>query len=316
MLLIGSRALVAHGYTLPRAVEDSDYDVICYNFEFVAAVKALLADGYSTVELGNKEHSMGSTRFFIGVKDGKRIILEASIVEPSKPAPAFGTDTWLYTYMDDTEYYSTPFATVALLPAEYALAMKLSHRYKKDTPWFEKTRGDIVYLRQQITLSETHKEFAEAREKLTLQSQTKYKLDTNKSKFFTDNVPYVYDHDSLHVAVKLLHKPAYQYYMQDGAEVMCSREKFFAQPLHVQLLGVFEEACVLALERAIIPHGTDPDKAFKIALEKVCTSITSGWFREFAWENYPVIKAMFDAEFLMQRYTNGLADGTIKLHKQ
>lgn len=316
MLLIGSRALIAHGYTLPRAVEDSDYDVICYNHEFVAAVKALLADGYSTVELGNKEHSMGSTRFFIGVKDGKRIILEASIVELKKAPPDIGTDTWLHAYFSDKKYYGTPFGVISVVPVEYILAMKLSHRYKKDTPWFEKTRDDIIQLRQQIQLGETHKQFAEAREKLTLQSQTKYKLDTNKSKFFTDNVPYVYDHDSLHEAVKLLHKPAYQYYMQDGAEVMCSKEKFFAQPLHVQLSGVFEEACVLALERAIIPHGTDPNKAFKIALEKVCTSITSGWFRGFAWENYGMVKNMFDAEFLMQRYTNGLADGTIKLHKQ
>jgi hypothetical protein len=29
---------------------------------------------------------------------------------------------------------------------------------------------------------------------------------------------------------------------------------------------------------------------------KVCTSITSGWFREFAWENHDEVADMFDYE--------------------
>lgn len=30
-----------------------------------------------------------------------------------------------------------------------------------------------------------------------------------------------------------------------------------------------------------------------MALEKVCTSITSGWFREYAYENYYEVVAMY-----------------------
>jgi hypothetical protein len=49
-----------------------------------------------------------------------------------------------------------------------------------------------------------------------------------------------------------------------------------------------EETYVLALERSLIPFPgkMQPRDAFKLALQKVCTSITSGWFREYAWNNY------------------------------
>ncbi|WP_457832940.1 DUF7275 domain-containing protein, partial [Staphylococcus aureus] len=47
-------------------------------------------------------------------------------------------------------------------------------------------------------------------------------------------------------------------------------------------------------ERHQIPNNFNPDPtgSFMYALEKVCTSITSGWFREYAWENYHKIVAM------------------------
>lgn len=170
-------------------------------------------------------------------------------------------------------------------------------------------------LRQQgIELDDYLKEILVEREKLT--NPSGYKLNVNKKEFFTDNVPYKYDHDSLHLAVAWPHLPAYMHYMQDNAEVMCSKDKFFSLRERMRLEGVFEEACVLALERAIIPHGTDPTKAFEIALEKVCTSITKGWFREYAWENYDKVRAMFNPDRLMGLYADGLNRGTIKPYKQ
>jgi len=34
---------------------------------------------------------------------------------------------------------------------------------------------------------------------------------------------------------------------------------------------------------------------FEMALMKVCTSITSGWFREYAWENYQKVLDLYDS---------------------
>jgi hypothetical protein len=58
---------------------------------------------------------------------------------------------------------------------------------------------------------------------------------------------------------------------------------------------VYEESCVLALERSQIPFpDASPRKSFEYALMKVCTSITSGFFREWAWEHYDDVLALYN----------------------
>jgi hypothetical protein len=136
------------------------------------------------------------------------------------------------------------------------------------------------------------------------------KLNKAKDQFFADDgVNYVYDHDTLHTVVAVGDRPAYMEYQVEGADVLCSKEKFFSVDEHTRLYGVYEEACVLAIERAVIPYNTDPDKAFEIALEKVCTSITSGWFREFAWENY-------DQVLVMHQMATNIGQGYYKKFKE
>lgn len=92
---------------------------------------------------------------------------------------------------------------------------------------------------------------------------------------------------------------------------MTSRQKFESLPRRVRLNGVLEESYVLALERAIIPHDVDPEKAFLMALSKVCTSITSGWFREFAWENYHAVRRLYDPTFV-DKFRHALSAGNVK----
>jgi hypothetical protein len=79
----------------------------------------------------------------------------------------------------------------------------------------------------------------------------------------------------------------------------------------VKLYGVLEESYVLALERAVIPLNVSADRAFEIALEKVCTSITSGWFREFAWENYDEVKKLYHESYV-NKFNIALVVGKIK----
>lgn len=85
----------------------------------------------------------------------------------------------------------------------------------------------------------------------------------------------------------------------------------------IRLASVYEESAVLALERAILPSGTDPDIAFRIALEKVCTSIASGWWRDYAWENYHKVMQMYyerkDTENdLVKSFNKAQDEGVIK----
>ena len=143
------------------------------------------------------------------------------------------------------------------------------------------------------------------------------KLNVSKEEFFAgDQVPYVYDHDSIHEAVKMLDQPAYRFFMKEGAQVQCDKDKFFALDKNIQLLSVLEESYVLSIERSQVPHPgvLTPRGSFLVALSKVCSSITSGWWREFAYEHIFEVLSMYSDEY-MAKFTAALEDGRIKPFK-
>lgn len=193
------------------------------------------------------------------------------------------------------------------------LALKLSHRYLKNSPHFLKTMDDINTLRERVRLHEWHYDFIARREAETY-DYSHPSLKQSKGDFFnTEGVVYKYDHDSIHRAVAIGSRPAYEEFKDDSAEVFCSRVKFACLDFDTQIDSVREECFVLALERCLIPFNfnTRPQDAYNMALEKVCTSISSGWWREFAWENYYHIKDTYDGSFV-EKFMDGLYNGTIK----
>lgn len=202
---------------------------------------------------------------------------------------------------------------VYMASLNFLYTLKMSHRYLKDTPHFKKTRDDIMLLRA-LGAQIYDTDWLKRRE----DEAYRYKhptLNKDKGSFFSgDGVRYVYDHDKLHEVVAVGIAPAYTYYQVDGEEVLSSKEKFFDNTMQNRIRGVYEEACVLALERAVIPHNTDPEKAFVMALEKVCTSITSGWFREFAWENYDAVVELYYRRNKIDRNYYQVFDAWRKCH--
>lgn len=207
-----------------------------------------------------------------------------------------------------------------LVPSlDVLLLLKMSHRYKKDSPHFLKTMRDIHWLRYKgAKINEDIHPYYLLRMAQTL-SYAHPKLAVSKEGFFdaeATGVPYTYDHDSIHEAVKTFGKPAYTYFKPEDSPVLCSKEMFFAERFAVQLAAVAEEAYVLALERSLIPYpnGKTPREAFDMALMKVCTSITSGWFREFAWEHYHAVQSIYDETFV-DKFRWGLRDGVVKPFK-
>lgn len=276
MLIIGSQALVRHFPHLERTPKDWDY--ICTFEEFQKWTKAYGKDNMQKcVPLsGDKFHVLG--------KDGMNY--EFEIAWP-------GSSGALLLEVLDAE------SGEVICPVSWLYALKMSHRYLKNSPHFLKTMQDIQFLRNHITKGEERVVFSAWFKQRELETYTYShpKLDVSKGEFFAgDGVQYVYDHDSIHEAVAYGTRPAYKWYMKDGSEVMTSKEKFF-HPLNeeVRLYGVYEEACVLALERSQIPYPNTPArKSFEMALMKVCTSITSGWFREYAWENYDKVMDLYE----------------------
>ncbi len=316
MILIGSQAAVYWGIPINR--NPMDYDFICTKQELNDSVQKMMNRKGTTFQSIGFEKNKCVVKFFDDINK-KQIIFDVSLIDTEGGLSE--SDKQIY---NTPEFYtSATFASIGGLKfyvayPETLLMMKLSHRYKKNSVFFRKTMEDIKVLRDCVTedsiwSGEPGEVFTEAlkfREKLTY-SYSHPKLNQSKQDFFTDSVNYVYDHDTIHEAVKHLDKPAYSYYIEEGAEVKCSKELFDKAPFAVKLYGVLEESYVLALERSVIPFGTDPEKAFMYALEKVCTSITSGWFREFAWENYDAVVKMYHDSYV-KRFQSALEQGKIK----
>jgi hypothetical protein len=193
------------------------------------------------------------------------------------------------------------------------LTLKMSHRFLKNSPHFLKTMKDIRTLRERgATVPWQLTDWLKARSKVTY-DYSHPALNRSKQDFFTDNFPYIYDHDTIHEAVKLFDVPAFEKIKADKADVFCSKERFFSLTEELQLATVLEETYTLALERSQIPHNFEPDpfRSFKMALEKVCTSISSGWWRTFAYENYFTVLEMYNENYV-ERFKKALAEGIIK----
>lgn len=251
-----------------------DVDFMCTEKEYEIAKGTLLSQGATII------HEKEFTR---AIKGAEGCIFEFMIGKNGNSTEQ------LLQYCNNIEDGKL-FGEKASIHVLYLL--KMSHRYLRNSPHFLKTMKDIRKLRQlgAFIPSELQEVF-ELREKETYTYKHPV-LDVSKNQFFDgDGVDYLYDHDTIHEAIAIGEMPAYRHYMKDGSEVMTSKEKFFSVPETIRLLGVYEETCVLALERSQIPFGSTVNAptckhSFITALIKVCTSITSGWFRQYAWENF------------------------------
>lgn len=318
MLLIGSQALKQ---VLGTNDEPKDFDFIAQEWEYDWLRNSILGDKI----VHTKETRKGFALFVIGCGP-----VEIDIATPGSSSMELLrllTDYEIHNHPATQFIASEPFVhpvlrshRVAGLETLYAL--KMSHRYLKNSPHFKKTMRDIHTMRHvrngdSDAVHDVLKDWYKERMKETYDYQHP-KLNQSKNSFFSDDgVNYVYDHDTIHEAVKTLEIPAFQFIKEDQADVFCSKEKFMISPEHVKLATVLEESYVLALERCLIPFDfkATPEWAFSKALEKVCTSIASGWWREYAWENYDNVVRLFDANYV-DKFKAALAAGKIEPYKK
>jgi hypothetical protein len=180
--------------------------------------------------------------------------------------------------------------------------LKMSHRFLRNSPHFLKTMRDIQLMRKMgAKIRPEHQEFYKERQKETY-DYGHPKLNTSKNEFFKAAESYnIFVHDDIHIAVKHLDKPAYDYYKVDGQEVNCAKDLFYSVSEEIRLFGALEEVTVLALERSQIPFkdsNIDPRRSWDIAHQKVCTSITSGWFRQYCYNTYDKIQSMYEPNYV------------------
>lgn len=126
----------------------------------------------------------------------------------------------------------------------------------------------------------------------TFYNQKSYSLkNVTKSEFFNEKVTRYIEHDSLHELFKHTDEPLHKKMQPDPAYVYCDEGLWNNFSKIEKMACVLEESYVIASERFLIPdiiHDrlSNPSNAFKCALKMVCTNLTSGFFRDFAIENY------------------------------
>lgn len=318
MLLIGSQAMLANGIITGR--KPSDFDFVCTYEEMTSFLKRVRVTSVYPINSGKT--------FFAKTADGH--ILEFSIAwgvggecrESNLLAFAYDRNNHgTISYRNRQTIFGV---CVDVASAELLLLLKESHKYLKNSPHFLKTMADIKLLRKcGVKIPANWAGALQARERLTY-AYSHPNLHVSKEKFFdptATGIKQKYDHDSVHEAVALTGVPAYKLYMKDGEAVACDREKFEALDDMWKLLGVIEESMVLAIERSLVPFpgAMSPDDAFAYALSKVCTSITSGWFREWAWENHDNAMEFYRANDLGVYWTSfqiAVNESRVKLNPQ
>lgn len=296
MLLIGSRALSLQA---PRLLgrQPQDFDFVCTREEFDKWLEL------NSAKVKPKK---------VYPEKNKMIVEGASNCEFEIIEPGTSSEMMHNLVVGDPETLDTPFGLVPNV--DMLFTIKTSHRYLRNSPHFWKTVVDYhVLKRAGAKVRPEYKEFLKLREKETY-TYKHPKLNVTKNDFFQDDgIQYVWDHDDIHKSVAIGERPAYTYYLKDGAQVDCDKQKFFALPQEVRLNGVVEEAAVLAIERSLVPHPGvwTPEFAWKFALAKVCSSITSGWFREFGYEHLPEILKMRPTRY-WEKFQEDCSAGKVK----
>lgn len=121
-------------------------------------------------------------------------------------------------------------------------------------------------------------------------------LMQSKEDFFDDAVKKVYEHDYLHELVAFYEKPLYTRLLRSPELAWCDEDKWNSLTELEKVQCVAEETMVIAIERFLVPGDWQmpPKLAFMKALRKVCTTLCSGWFRDYAIDSYPQVVQAFD----------------------
>lgn len=312
MLIIGSTALDSalreRGAHLCRT--PMDLDLMCYECEMrrfadsYGLVLTQLADYKWQGTWSNKVHGMPLYH-----------TAEFEMLEVSESGRAYSEYSALAKTWPDKEF------DLKLAPLEVLFSIKRSHRFY---PRAWKKHMQDYGMMKQLVCGDVLEDITKIREKETEQRYGVLKtpsLDKTADDFFNDNVSNrTFIHDDIHGVMAHRERPMFEYIKRDATKVSCSRAKFEELPYMDRVRCVLEEAYVIALERMIIPMvfaGGKPyttDQAFDWAIMRIGTTLCSGWFREFAVENYHNI--VISREDFTKKFFRAVDDGRIKLIKE
>lgn len=304
MLLIGSQAAK---FYFPDFPHNKDWDVIGTIPEITNWVKA------HKHEIISYKYNENKTKIFIKTQNRK---FEFEIVEPNSSSELFCE---INQNVKLEEFYVADPSSLKLIKRSH-----LTHSIH-----WEKNIEDYHFLKRKIRKHPTEKEliaFEKRKKEIDLRiGKKKSNLNMTNDDFFkkSSKIGRIYVHDDLHKVTCFYSNPLYEFLKKDKTKAKIDKELFFNLLSLDQIRTVQEECFAIALERIIIPElekgnfgnlgfcggNIDKEIAFMYALKRVCTTLTSGWFRDFAIENYPKIKD-FQVDYV-EKFTSAVQNNII-----
>lgn len=203
----------------------------------------------------------------------------------------------LYKYVSSSNTIEHEGMILYILSLKGLSLVKRSHLHR-DLKFDRHIAHYWKYLeKESCNWEESDLEFLSTRTTMTKKAypQCQSNLTKEVGSFFNDAVKRKYNHDYLHSLFAYEEKPMYTKLQLNPKLAKCEEDLWNKLSYEQKVQCVAEETQVIATERFLVPKDWDyPAKAaYMKALQKVCTTLTSGWFRDFALDNYPSVVQMF-----------------------
>ena len=302
MLVVGSKALNYHFPEFQREVKDIDIigttDDINYLIETLNPEKVL--DNHNITTLLNIQNP----NEFFNTKNVEILNSDNSIAL-----------TEYIKYENNGNLgglrYASPEVLLSLKKSHIHFPIKFQKHIKDYNFLLDLLKEDKLENITKINFKETELRFG----KLKTPS-----LKKSTSKFFDQSegyVKYFYIHDDIHQVMAHYDRPIYEDMQTTSESAWCQKELWDNFSFEKKAKCVLEEAYVIALERKIIPmlNGVSDVVSSKKALEwslmRICTTLCSGWFRQFAADNYSRICEYINPQYV-QKFLEAEQIGEIK----
>ena len=295
MIIVGSKALNLYFPQVKREIKD--VDVIGYNDDIQYLIGLL-----KPKEI--KETKNLTSLFSI---QNKNNIFNTDNVEILNADNSVSLKMYLnYAIESDLEKMFP--SKISFAPLEVLYSLKKSHIHFPIK--FDKHINDYCLLNDFFNgndkLSEITKiNFKETEKRLgKLKTPSVYKPTTE---FFGQSNGYVesfFIHDDIHKMVSHYDRPIYERMQKNPLLAKCEKDMWEDFTFDDKCKAVLEEAYVISLERKIIPclYGgkswVSSEEALRWSLMRICTTLCSGWFRQFATDNYIRIKEYINPDYV------------------
>ena len=304
MLIVGSKALNYHFPDLKREVKD--IDIIGTKDDIKYLISALNPENVRDTENITTLFNIQTPNDFFNTKNVE--ILNADTSEALSEYVKFDTENGK---LGNDIRYASPEVLLSLKKSHIHFPIKFEKHIQDYNFLLSKLKEDKLQRITKINFKETEKRVGE------LKTPSLKKSTMN---FFGQSdgyVKYFYIHDDIHRVMAHYDKPVYEDMQVDESSAWCEKDMWDNFTFEKKAKCVLEEAYVIALERKIIPmlNGCgeiiSSKKAFNWAIMRICTTLCSGWFRQFATDNYTEIVKYYNPDYV-KKFLKSETDGLIK----